>query len=84
MLKIINSDQFAMEGTNGRFIHCATVTNTQTFKDYIYMIDRTNQKKYVEDFTGCTLKQIESDDEWEEMSEFGRLHDLWPAAIIMD
>lgn len=82
MLKIISSDQFEMQGTNKRFIHCATVHNTQTLREYIYFYDSRTHKKYVEEITGGRLQEIESNDVWEEMSAYGKDRELWPAVIL--
>lgn len=82
MLKIISTEQFEMEGTNKRFIHTATVHDTQTLREYIYFYDTITHKKYVEEITGGKLQEIPSNDTWNEMVDYGRERQLWPQVIL--
>lgn len=81
MLKIINTDQFEMQGTKGRFIHCATVHNTAKFKEYIFFYDTLTNKKYIEEITGGTLREIPDDDLWNDLVEYAVQYNLFPAVI---
>lgn len=81
MLKIINTDQFEMQGTKGRFIHCATVHNTAKLKEYIFFYDTLTHKKYIEEITGGSLKEIQGDDLWNALVDYAVQNNLFPAVI---
>lgn len=57
--KLGTTNVFELPGTAGRFIHIATVHNSM--KEYICFIDTIENRCYIEDITGGSLKFIEDD-----------------------
>jgi len=60
------------------------VHDTLTLRSYIYFYDTATHKKYIEEITGGTLRQVEDDDRWQELVELGNLHNLFPTFIQKD
>jgi len=81
MLKLISNEQFEMQGTNGRFIHCAEVHDSLKCRVYIFFYDMQTNKKYIEEVRGGSLIAIEDDSRWNELLMFGSSHNLFPAVI---
>jgi hypothetical protein len=67
-MKLINTNRFAMPGTNGRFVHIATVQDST--HEYICFWDKAVRKLYIEEITGGTLTYIDDDNLVKEISTF--------------
>jgi hypothetical protein len=66
--KVLDSDVFALPGTEGRYIHLGTIQNG--LREYLCFLDRQSQKCYIEDFTGGSLNFIEDDTLAFELTKF--------------
>lgn len=65
MIKIIDTDQFALQGTNGRFIHLATINHQDgrgKNKDYIYFHDMKTFKRYCQEISMSGLGDLPPED----------------------
>ena len=67
-MKLVNSNRFSMPGTQGRFVHLATVQDGM--HEYVMFVDSSTSQAYIEEITGGTLKFIESDDIVKEVADF--------------
>ena len=67
-MKIINSNIFALRGTNKRFIHLATIQDG--FREYTHFYDSWTGQAYIEELTGGRLFFIKDDDKWIELDQF--------------
>jgi len=79
-LRLINSNIFPLQGTNGRFIHTGTIL--KGIQEFMCFIDKTTSVGYIEEVTGGHLELIEDDHLHAELSQFAIEKDLF--AIIKD
>lgn len=74
MIKLIDTNRYEMKGTNGRFIHLATIQDGM--HEYICMYDLTQSKCYIEEISGGTLKFIDDDIVAKELADFLFNHNI--------
>ena len=67
-MQILDSDQYALPGTNKRFVHLATVGRNT--REFIYFIDRITNERYIEEITGGHLEFIEKESLAKEIEDF--------------
>lgn len=56
---VVNTNIFELPGTNGRFVHLASVHNG--VREFMCFLDALSQKCYIEEITGGSLTFIEDD-----------------------
>ena len=73
-IKIADKNRFPLPNTDGRFIHIATLH--YGLREFIYFVDRSTQKTYIEEITGGTLKAIDDDNLWNDLAQTIKEHKL--------
>ena len=81
-MKFLNTDQFALPGTQNRFIHLATIAKGA--REFIYLIDRETYKRYIEEITGGHLELIKDDNLAKELEDFANYNKLGEILITPD
>jgi len=67
MIKLVDTNQFALPGTNERFIHIATLV--KGVQEFMYFVDLETQHRYLEAITGGHLEFIEDEELVKELEE---------------
>lgn len=68
MKKLVNTNRYELPGTNGRFIHLATINDG--LREYMCFFDSQEQKCYIEETTHGKLEFIEDDNVAKDLSDF--------------
>jgi hypothetical protein len=71
---LINEDQYPLKGTNGRFIHLATVG--YGVREFIVMLDGWVGTLYVEEITGGSLIQVIDKELWKALIQWVKVRGL--------
>lgn len=70
MIKLLNSNRYELPGTNGRWIHLASLQDNFSLKEYICFIDRTTNKCYIEEIDFQGLHLIDDDNLINDLKQF--------------
>jgi hypothetical protein len=68
MIKLLDSNRYEMKGTNGRFVHLATMQDG--IREYVCMYDLKESKCYIEEISGGQLKFIDDDNVAADLADF--------------
>jgi len=64
--KILNKNKYPLPGTNGQWIHLASIQ--YGLREFIYFLNRGTQKTYIEEITGGKLEVIDDDNLWNDLA----------------
>lgn len=84
-MKLVNTNRFPLPGTNERFVHIATVTDSM--REFVCMFDSHEKKLYVEEVTGGSLEYIDDDSLAQELADFlfhHKVTDLTQGDMVAD
>lgn len=65
--QIKDKTKYPLPGTNGRFIHLATIL--YSVREFIYFVDKNTQQSYIEEITGGSLRTIDDDNLWNDLAQ---------------
>lgn len=80
MIKLINTNRYELKGTNGRWIHLATMHDG--LHEYVCIVDKLTNKCYIEEIDFHGLHQIDDDNLINDLKQF--LDDNKILDIIID
>jgi len=66
--KILNNNRFLLKGTNGRFVHLATIG--YGVREFMVFLDQKTLTTYIEEITGGHLSRIFDDELWDALAQF--------------
>lgn len=69
-IQILNSKRFPLRGTNGRFVHLATLG--WNLREFLCFLDTKTGQVYIEEITGGHLEYIQDESLWEALALFAR------------
>lgn len=67
-IKVVNSSVFPLNGTNGRYVHLASMH--KGLREYMCFIDKRLQRVFIEQISGGHLEFIEDQQLAEELAAF--------------
>lgn len=65
---LIDTNKYALKGTNGRFLHMGTATSG--LREYMCLLDTLTSQTYIEEISGGHLELIEDDNLFDDLLEF--------------
>ena len=68
MFKLVDTNRFPLKGTNGKILHLATIT--KGVREFVFIMDQTTSKTYLEEVTGGRMEWIDDDSLHEDLSHF--------------
>ena len=64
--KILNKNRYPLPGTNGRFVHLASIQ--YSLREFIYFLDTQTRKTFIEEITGGSMEAIDDDNLWNDLA----------------
>jgi hypothetical protein len=64
--KILDKNRYPLPGTNGRYIHLASIQHS--LREFIYFLDQQTHKTDIEEITGGRMEAIDDDNLWNDLA----------------